>query len=621
MRGVEVQRLEVEEGFLDGIDLRFVPGLNVLIGPRGAGKTSVIELLRFCLGVAGTTAKTDAASRQHVLSILGSGRATLTLAVNGETVILTRTAGDARPSRSGSGLFEQPMVFSQNEIETIGVDAVGRLRLLDGFLPETAPPADERSLASLISSITLDIRSRSAEIQELRNRIEELGSAPKELAAAESEQRSALESVDAARGDQEKLDALARLQAGASVRASILERTSAAIAAWRDRLEQSRRAEPQLEKWPAAAESEDQLASIRGLLGDSSEHLKQAIAAAAQALAALETLAQQSRDEDIRAGDEARFYRRRLETLKEGAGGVAKRVADLRERAAHLATSRELLESKSAELTRLQTQRTVMLDELDALRSERYGARSEAADQINQELGPRIRVEVGRYGLHQEYANSIAEALRGSGLHYNTLAPLLAGRMSPREFVEAIERNDAALISELADIGLDRATRLITFIRESGVAPILAAPVEDSVELSLLDGAEYKRTESASTGQRCTVVLPLLLARKEQTLIVDQPEDHLDNAFIVETVVEAIGARRPRGQTIFSTHNPNLPVLGEADLVVLLGSDGKRGFVRHAGALDNPQSIEAITTVMEGGREAFERRARFYQKTSALVHE
>ena len=50
-----IERIQVEEGFLDGLDLTFVSGLNVLIGPRGSGKTSVIELIRFCLDVKGIT--------------------------------------------------------------------------------------------------------------------------------------------------------------------------------------------------------------------------------------------------------------------------------------------------------------------------------------------------------------------------------------------------------------------------------------------------------------------------------------------------------------------------------------------------------------------------------------
>jgi hypothetical protein len=65
---------------------------------------------------------------------------------------------------------------------------------------------------------------------------------------------------------------------------------------------------------------------------------------------------------------------------------------------------------------------------------------------------------------------------------------------------------------------------------------------------------------------------------------------------------------------ILTTHNANIPVLGEADLVVLLGSDGQRGFVRHSGPLADSEVVRAITTVMEGGYDAFERRAAFYRE-------
>jgi energy-coupling factor transporter ATP-binding protein EcfA2 len=133
----------------------------------------------------------------------------------------------------------------------------------------------------------------------------------------------------------------------------------------------------------------------------------------------------------------------------------------------------------------------------------------------------------------------------------------------------------------------------------------------------LLDGGEYKSTENLSTGQRCTVILPILLCHREAVLVVDQPEDHLDNAFIVDTLIEAIKRSKSDGQLIFSTHNANIPVLGEADQVIVMASDGKRGFVRHSAPLDTKDSVEAISTVMEGGKEAFKRRASFYAKRFA----
>src|SRR2546423_454202 len=87
-----VERIHVEEGFLDGLDLSCAKGLNVLIGPRGVGKTSVIELIRFCLGARTLTEKAAKTSSEHALSILGQGSVTVTASRDGQSVNVTRTA-------------------------------------------------------------------------------------------------------------------------------------------------------------------------------------------------------------------------------------------------------------------------------------------------------------------------------------------------------------------------------------------------------------------------------------------------------------------------------------------------------------------------------------------------
>jgi ABC-type bacteriocin/lantibiotic exporter with double-glycine peptidase domain len=96
-------------------------------------------------------------------------------------------------------------------------------------------------------------------------------------------------------------------------------------------------------------------------------------------------------------------------------------------------------------------------------------------------------------------------------------------------------------------------------------------------------------------------------------LVIDQPEDNLDNHFIYETVVETIRRLKPRRQMIFVTHNANIPVLAEADLVVVMNSDGKKGFVQKAGSLDDCR--EEIIDLLEGGKEAFELRRQRYVKS------
>ena len=150
-------------------------------------------------------------------------------------------------------------------------------------------------------------------------------------------------------------------------------------------------------------------------------------------------------------------------------------------------------------------------------------------------------------------------------------------------------------------------------LKQVDLGALATVVVEDFVAFQLLDGPEYKDISELSTGQRCTVVLPIVLCHTERLLIVDQPEDHIDNAFIADTLIRGVLARSANGQIIFSTHNANIPVLGNADRVIdFLGSDGRRGFALAAAGLNEPAVVSAITTVMEGGAEAFERRASFY---------
>ena len=177
-----------------------------------------------------------------------------------------------------------------------------------------------------------------------------------------------------------------------------------------------------------------------------------------------------------------------------------------------------------------------------------------------------------------------------------------------------MEAEDPKRLAKLCDIPADRARKLLAHLEAHSLSPLLLAPLEDSVDFALLDGQDYKVTHDLSMGQRCTVVLPMLLAEEREAVVLDQPEDHLDNAFIVDTLVSAISTRSEGGQVIVATHNANIPVLGEAMQVIVLASDGRRGFVASAGDLDTDASVHAITTLMEGGREAFALRAEFYDE-------
>ena len=605
-----IDRLRVEEGFLAGLDLSLAPGLNVLVGPRGSGKTSLIELIRFCLGATTITEAAGTRARQHALSVLGSGQVTVTLRDSDKTWTVTRTASDERPRASQP--IPQFTILAQNEIEAIGLEARGRLRLVDAFRINGKSGSGGESARSALRSATVEIRDLAAEIAQIDSQLSALAEVPKELAAVQAEESRVLKSSAATEADQSQLRQLQEQTAALSVRASVVGRARDRLAAWQQELERVARSAPKIEEWPDSAGADDLLRDFRSRLIELTAIAQRLPRQASKEIDGLSTVLDRINTERINADESARVIRSRLEKLQEGAGAITRRVAGLREQAGQRAALLALRKERAARHDEIRRERERILLDLERLANERFVDRQRVVDWLNRTLGPRIHVEVERAQIDTDYVAAVTTALRGSGLHYNTLAPALAETMSPRELVEAAEIADAQRIAAAAQIPLDRAARVIDQLLATGTEDVISARLEDGVRLELLDGSAYKPTEELSTGQRCTVVLPILLSHHGRTLVVDQPEDHLDNAFIAETVIRALLARETGDQLIVSTHNANIPVLGDADEVIVLGSDGKRGFKRHAGPLEDPASINAITTLMEGGIEAFRRRAQYY---------
>lgn len=606
-------RLQVEEGFLDGLDLQFGPGLNVLIGPRGTGKTSVIELLRFCLGVTGYSDESDRQSREHALSVLGSGRATVTLTQNGEDLTLTRAASDSAPRASRDLSYTRPLVLSQNEIEHVGLQSSGRLRLVDGFRTDRDRSAlDEKAALSLVASLTVEIASIADEMRSLDEQLQLLPQAQDALQAAITAQALSDQSLQGLSAERARLKELAESTAIASARADIYERSLRQMSAWEQHVKRATEVAPNLPPWSQQA-GEDQLSPVRSLIAAALTTISLGSTQVETATAEIRERESNNRAWRVSLEDESRELRRVLETASKGAGAEARTVSELQSQVSRLTSLEELRKDRQARLRNRQGARAEALSQLNEIRDRRVAARQRVIDTLNTEFGPILRFSLSAFGSHEQYSSAIADALRGSGLHYNLLAPKLAASLTPQELAEIVETSDLDRICDLGGLTPDRGNKLLASLTESGLQHILSAPIDDVVELALLDGTEYKPSTKLSTGQRCTIVLPIVLRHRNRALVVDQPEDHLDNAFIVDTVVKAIRSRSTSEQMICATHNPNIPVLGEATSIYLMGSDGRRGFVRQSGSLDSTEIVRAITNVMEGGLEAFERRARFYR--------
>ena len=120
-----------------------------------------------------------------------------------------------------------------------------------------------------------------------------------------------------------------------------------------------------------------------------------------------------------------------------------------------------------------------------------------------------------------------------------------------------------------------------------------------------------KPIENCSPGQRSSAMLPLIAL--VSTLIIDQPEDNLDNSLVGKVLVDILAGLKEKRQIIVATHNPNIVVSGDAEQVIVMDalSDNK-GICKEMGSIDNSAIVKSVVDIMEGGKEAFINRFKRY---------
>jgi ABC-type Na+ transport system ATPase subunit NatA len=103
----------------------------------------------------------------------------------------------------------------------------------------------------------------------------------------------------------------------------------------------------------------------------------------------------------------------------------------------------------------------------------------------------------------------------------------------------------------------------------------------------------------------------ILSQNDNDVIIIDQPEDDLDNQVVYTEFIKKLKEKKSNTQFIFSTHNANIPVLGDAERIV--AADSTDGIMCvDAGTIDSKESQEKIVNIMEGGPDAFKRRNDIY---------
>jgi PHP family Zn ribbon phosphoesterase len=609
-------------GLLDGQSLRFNESLNVLIGGRGAGKSTLIESLRYAFELP---PKGDDARRTHesmVKTVLGQGTAVSVLVrsplpapqyylierIYGSRARVYDQNGDLLQNMSPHSVVGSLEVYGQHEISELTRFPEKLAQLLRRF---TEPATDTAAAKSHLKEQLERSRNAIATERTEIGRIEEaLATLP---ALKERLKRFIAAGLDAKLKDKTLIDKEARFfeqaeemieEAGELVNQVLAEGTS---------------------EGPLVGEEAEELpnASIVVKLDAMQSKLLLKISGAGHNMEAAVTEAT-SAVRKIKAQWTPKqkaaelVYQQTLRELKAEGHDAGKFVA-YKNQVERLKPKEVELKTRNKTLAQLQKTRRELLAKWDAAKAEDYRELQKAGRKVSKRLKDRVRVNVRPSTSLEQLETVIRKHCSGN-------------------ISQALERLRNKEDLSLTDFGLTITGGALSLVKKYGFSQAAAeriaqcgtalaleveeceVPSEAVLELNVGNETTqtWKELDQLSTGQKATAVLLLLLLESDAPLVVDQPEDDLDNRFIAECVVPTMREEKRKRQFIFSTHNANIPVLGDAEQIVGL-TPVVEGGIEHAtipeglcGSIDTPAVKELVKELLEGGQEAFEFRKQKY---------
>jgi ABC-type cobalamin/Fe3+-siderophores transport system ATPase subunit len=623
-RGSHLLGVSWEGGFLDGIRFPLNPELNCLIGGKGTGKSTVIESIRFAFDLDFRTDEVRAAATQLRESVLRSGAKVSvfveTSPPNPTRYVIERTAphapvvrdelGNAHPELDPQRLLA-PRVYGQKEIYGIAQEDQARLDLLDNFATTALRDALERERELLQrckenGQLILDTVRRldDAEtklgelpnLEEWRKRFREAGFEEllSERRQLDREERLLTSAFDALRE---------RRRIVADLRSDTVDLTSSLVAADYEGLpneELLTKARSHLEAAETAWRSA--LAALDGTLTDAAGELD----------------AVRSEWSDRRASRTVEFDRA-LRELQERMPDVdPERYLDVERRIEQLTPLRAARKQLHARLNEARHARAGLLIELVDARGEKHRVRDRAAQQLNEASGGAVRVELAFQDDRQAFLADL-RALKTGARNESLERMVLDPTFTPSEFGRLLRDHQLSGQWSLPD---GQAALLERSISEEDLLRLEVVELPDRVSLALDVGPEgtrdYRPLEKLSPGQKSTAILLLIMQASHDPLLIDQPEDDLDNRFIYDDIVQRLRAAKPARQFLIATHNANIPILGDAEQIIVLDAEERggppvRGVLRARGSIDAVDVRDAAEHILEGGREAFALRQEKYR--------
>lgn len=291
------------------------------------------------------------------------------------------------------------------------------------------------------------------------------------------------------------------------------------------------------------------------------------------------------------------------------------------------------LEASQKELLGLETERKALVAERKSIKSKIYYTRFGFSETVNQNLKNTldglfidVKYDEGKYS--DSFEKSL-KALMDWRTSQVPKANLISKQITPLDLVDACRKNNQIKLKNLVDengaqllSSIEISTLIQRINKDHSFEDFESLEYDDrpSIKITKIykdeSGATLRNTKSISQlslGQQQSVLLGILmLSKSKKPLIIDQPEDNLDSEFIFKTIVMNLRKIKESRQVIIVTHNPNIAVLGDAELIIPLKSTSVKSHILSAGSIDRKATREICCEILEGGQSAFKQRQIIY---------
>ncbi len=593
-----IKSIAFEGGLLDGKEIHFSPELNSIIGIRGSGKSSILEILRYTLNIPLGSNEADNKYKTELINhvFTSNGKATINVVNNkGEEYSIRKIYGEkADIFRNGelvseisiNAVLDRPLYFGQKDLSNkqFGFENDLINRLIESKLKDCRSEIDRNKAA--VEHTIIELKK----LKDLKEKKRETESTLNDATFKYNEYKKS--------GVEEKL----KLQTEFDRDLSRLNHIKDNIYLFDSELKNIIQEYFDFfnQQFPVSENNKELFEEAKKIFEKFKTDFK-----------IIESIASASATNINKFEVTIKKLEEKKESLKEEFREIRQKINipslntdDFIKLNRTIETSKlKLKEIKKAEIKRTEllkklNQNLVQLD--NSWRNE-YKLTQIEINRIN-ENSNKVYIKLEYKEDRETFLKHLQQMFRGTNISVTAYKEI---SKTYKDYIQIYKDNYVTFSKILTE------RQLVDFKQrfDEHLTELLTFKVDNKVTFFYDD----KPLKQHSLGQQASALILFLLAQKENDiLIIDQPEDDLDNQTIYEEVIKQIKSLKGNMQFIFATHNANIPVLGDSEKLIACTNVDNKEITLLTGTIDNHPIQERIVNIMEGGKEAFRLRKDIY---------